>query len=84
MNAATIWGIAVIWTLCAATAPSTEPTRTPTPISTAPNTSSMLATKIVATSAMTMPIAARVFPERAVSGVLRRRMPTMNSAAAAR
>jgi hypothetical protein len=35
----------------------------------------MSATKIVAMRAMTIPTAARVFPERAVSGVLKRRMP---------
>jgi hypothetical protein len=75
LNAATICGIAVICTRWAATAPSTDPTSTPTPISAALNTLSMSATKMVATRAMTIPTAARVFPERAVSGVLRRRMP---------
>src|SRR5829696_702142 len=84
LNAATICGIAVIWTLWAATAPITDPTRTPAPISTAPSVLCMSATKIVATSAITMPTAAMVFPERAVSGRLRRRMPAMKSAAATR
>jgi hypothetical protein len=75
LKAATIWGIAVICTLWAATAPITDPTTTPTEISPALKTLSMSAMKTVATRAMTMPIAASVFPERAVSGVLRRRMP---------
>ena len=77
--------IAVIGTLCAETAPRTEPKSTPIPIPTAfngggPNSG----TKSVATRAMIIPRAAKVFPERAVSGVRRRRMPIMNSAAATR
>ena len=39
------------------------------------STLSMSATKMVAMRAITIPIAASVFPERAVSGVLKRRMP---------
>ena len=78
------WGMAVICTLWAATAPITDPTTTPTPISTVLKASSMFATKMVATSAITMPTAAMVFPERAVSGRLSRRMPKMKSAAATR
>ena len=75
LKAATICGIAVICTRWAATAPITAPTSTPTLISPTLNTLSMSATKTVAMRAMTMPTAASVFPERAVSGVLRRRMP---------
>jgi hypothetical protein len=40
--------------------------------------------KNVAARAMTIPTAARVLPERAVSGVRSRLIPIMNSAAAAR
>ena len=51
------------------------PTRTPTLICPTLRTLSMSATKTVAIRAMTMPAAASVLPERAVSGVLRRLMP---------
>jgi hypothetical protein len=81
LYAATICGIAVILTLCAENAPMTAPKSAAIPIRSRPRKS---ITKSVATRAIAMPKAAKVLPERAVSGLRRRRMPTMNSAAAAR
>ena len=81
MYAATIWGIAVICTRCAVTAPTTEPRAVASRIRSSPWNSM---TNSVAIRAITMPKAAMVLPERAVSGRRRRRMPTMNSAAASR
>jgi hypothetical protein len=85
LKVATIWGIAVSGTLCAETAPRTDPKATPTPMPSALRKSGLNSpAKSVATRAMIIPRAAREFPERAVSGVRRRRMPKMKRPAATR
>ncbi len=84
LKAATIWGIPVIGTLWAETAPTTPPRSTPPPISSQTEVALMSMTRNVATRAMIIPKAAIVLPERAVSGFRRRLIPTTNSTAATR
>ncbi len=81
LNSATICGIAVIFTRCAATTPMTVPTARPTAIQVNDTTDS---SHRVATMATSMPTAATTLPRRAVRGVDRNFRPRMNRTDAAR
>ena len=74
-------GIAVIFTSRAEATPMTLPIPIPVRIS---QYVSMSESRKVKKTAIAIPIAAITFPERAVGGELRRRMPTMRRTAATR
>jgi hypothetical protein len=79
LNSATIWGIAVIFTLRAAGMPMAVPTITPTAIRIASSESSTTPSIIsVATNAISMPTAAILLPRTAVFGPASPLSPTMN------
>jgi hypothetical protein len=80
LNSATIWGIAVIFTLRAEGMPIAVPTITPTAIRIASSESSITPSmSSVATNAMSIPTAAILLPRTAVFGPARPFRPTMNS-----
>ena len=81
LNSATICGIAVIFTIRAEATPITVPTATPAAINQYESISGLRSVK---TTAIAMPIAATMFPERAVAGDESRLMPTMKQTPAAR
>ena len=81
LKSATICGIAVIFTSRAEATPITVPIAIPTRIS---QYWSMSSSRNVKKIAIAIPTAAIQFPERAVGGEDRRRIPTMRSTAATR
>ncbi len=84
LKAATIWGIAVIWTLWAETAPTHRAEQDADPDHDRPQCLVEADDEERRDERHDHADGGEVLPERAVSGVRRRRMPTMNSAAAAR